>query len=88
MDFRKKREHGKLKDRIARQGRWEMAGRYFIERVGLTYILAAFPTASVLVLLHRKVDGIGRYYWIAYWIINALAFFEAWRLINVDWVFF
>lgn len=60
-----------------------MANRYFLDRVALSLILSHFPTTSVLILQHRPITTqLGRFHLIAYWLVNAVCFWQAWQLIN------
>ena len=61
-----------------------MQRKFFLSRANLWYIIIMFSTAAVFILKHRQVTGrLSRFHLIAYWLINAVAFFEAWQIINM-----
>jgi hypothetical protein len=69
--------------KINGEGGRHVKNRFFLDRFSLGYILFCFPTASVLLLLHRpEAQRLGPYHWLAYWLINAFLFIFAWQVVN------
>jgi hypothetical protein len=55
----------------------------YLDRLTLLYIIICFSTTATWLLMSRpQAQLLGRYHWLAYWLINSILLFNAWLLIN------